>query len=78
MGVLEDIADKLAKDTMDLVAKTGDEMLVGEMTKAIGATSTTLEEAYLTAIRIRSAESRARTLLQKKTRQAQTAAKAII
>lgn len=58
MGVLEDLADKLAKETLELSAETGDNDIFEQVSKVVGATSTTLQETYLTSIRIRTAAQR--------------------
>ncbi|WP_068116436.1 hypothetical protein [Tropicimonas marinistellae] len=63
MGILEDLADGLAKDTIDEAHRFGKEELITEVAKQLGATSTTMEEAYLTSIRMRLAEKRAREFL---------------
>ncbi|HHS94392.1 MAG TPA: hypothetical protein ENK63_03510 [Rhodobacterales bacterium] len=63
MEYLEQIADGLAKEVLEIEEASGDEALVKEVMKVIGASSTTLEEAFLTAIRIRRAEARARKLI---------------
>ncbi|SPF80679.1 hypothetical protein [Pseudoprimorskyibacter insulae] len=76
MGVLEDLADGLAADTMKAMAKLGDERLYEEVAKALGASSTTLEEAFLTSMRFRLAERRGRKFLENKVREALKAQKA--
>ncbi|NKB29625.1 MAG: hypothetical protein GKR99_19530 [Rhodobacteraceae bacterium] len=63
MGITEDIADQLAKEAIAAAEKLGDDQLVANVAKVIGATSATTEEAFLTAVRIRSAETRAREYL---------------
>ncbi|SLN65637.1 hypothetical protein [Roseisalinus antarcticus] len=63
MGITEDIADDLARETIDAMDKLGDDRLFEEIAKSIGASSQTTEEAFLTAIRVRLAERRARKLL---------------
>ncbi|MCI2393236.1 hypothetical protein [Aliiroseovarius sediminis] len=60
MDLLEQVSDALAKDVLKAVDATGDEDLVEEIKKTIGASSTTLEEAFMTAVRIRRAEARGR------------------
>jgi hypothetical protein len=60
------VANELALEVLQLVKDTGDEDIVDEVKKVIGASSTTLEEAYMTAVRVRRAESRALELLAKK------------
>jgi hypothetical protein len=62
MSILEDLADGLARDALSL-ERGEDDKLVDQIAIAIGATSQTLEEAYLTAIRVRRAERRARAMI---------------
>ena len=57
--LLFEVADELARESLDLYEKTGDEDIFQEVTKIIGASSQTLEEAYKTAVRVRRAEKRA-------------------
>lgn len=65
MGMLEDLADGLAKDA--LAVETGpDDKIVDDVSKIIGASSTTLQEAYLTAVRVRRAEARGRALINER------------
>lgn len=63
MGVTEDLADDLARDVIKAVEATGDEDLVTEIARVLGATSQTAEEAFLTAVRVRRANLKARALL---------------
>jgi hypothetical protein len=63
MGITEDLADKLAIEAIAASEKLGDDQLVANVAKVIGATSATTEEAYLTAVRVRRAETRARQYL---------------
>jgi hypothetical protein len=65
MGVTEDIADELAKKAIDLEKRLGDETIVDKTSEILGATSPTTQEAYLTSIRVRRAEARARDYLDK-------------
>jgi hypothetical protein len=76
MGVLEDLADGLAADTMKAQARLGNDRLFEEVAKVLGASSTTLEEAYLTAMRVRLAERRGRKFLESRLREALAAEKA--
>ncbi|MDV7145061.1 hypothetical protein R3X27_20465 [Tropicimonas sp. TH_r6] len=71
MGVLEDLADTLAKDAIDAYEKLGDEDILNEVAKQLGATSTTMEETYLTSIRIRLSERRARLYLERRVKEAE-------
>ncbi|SMH56711.1 hypothetical protein [Maritimibacter sp. HL-12] len=68
MSLQDDVADKLAREVLALVAETGDEDIVEDIKKVIGTSSTTLEEAYMTAVRVRRAEARAMALLDQKRR----------
>ena len=65
MPLLEDVADGMAKRAADLVIKTGDDNLERRIADEIGASSPTLQEAFLTAMRIRKAEARGHALLDK-------------
>ncbi|MCP5038432.1 MAG: hypothetical protein GY945_12635 [Rhodobacteraceae bacterium] len=69
MDFLEQVADGLAKEVLEAERLMDDEDLVNEIMKTIGASSTTLEEAFLTAVRIRRAETRARRLLVEKVKE---------
>jgi len=66
MALLEDIARKLAEDTFAQAVANGDEALIEDVSKAVGATSNTLQEAFLTAIRYLRADARARELLARR------------
>ncbi|MFD0980695.1 hypothetical protein [Tropicimonas aquimaris] len=70
MSVLEDLADSLARDTIKEAFRIGRESLIQDVAKQLGATSTTMEEAYLTSIRMRLAERRAREFLTTQVKQA--------
>jgi len=63
MGITEDLADELARDVIKAIEVTGDEDLVREVQTILGATSQTAEEAFLTAMRVRRANIKARALL---------------
>ncbi|TCP63440.1 hypothetical protein EV663_101709 [Rhodovulum bhavnagarense] len=64
MGVIEDLADALARDTLAAAEELDDERLIRDVSEAIGASSPTTQEAFMTAIRIRTAEMRGRKLLE--------------
>ncbi|OAN65305.1 hypothetical protein A8B83_06135 [Rhodobacteraceae bacterium EhC02] len=64
MGVTEDLADALAKDVLDAVDALGDPTLIDDIARTLGTSSTVTEEAFMTAIRVRTAEARARRLLR--------------
>ncbi|GGH24268.1 hypothetical protein SAMN05444007_103418 [Cribrihabitans marinus] len=72
-GTIETLAAKLAEDTLDIMDKSGEERFFVEVGTVLGAASQSLEEAYLTEIRVRLAERKARAVLNAKL--AQLAAK---
>ena len=73
MGIVEDVADELALESLKIINATGDDAFVKKVADTIGGSSQTMEEAYLMAVRVRRAEQRARELLGKiKEQMAQT------
>ncbi|MFD1196084.1 hypothetical protein ACFQ3C_15555 [Seohaeicola saemankumensis] len=70
MGVTEDLADALAKDVLDAVEALGDPTLIDDIARTLGTSSTVTEEAFMTAIRVRTAETRARRLLRDRVKKA--------
>ncbi|MEM6659729.1 MAG: hypothetical protein AAF625_16710 [Pseudomonadota bacterium] len=54
------LAAKLAEDTMKVMDETGDDRFFVEVGEMLGASSQSLEEAFLTEIRVRMAERKAR------------------
>lgn len=69
MSVVVDLADALAKDAIALANKTGNDDIIYDTAKLLAATSSTMEEAYMTSIRVRLAERRARAFLAEKAAQ---------
>jgi len=65
MAMLEEVADGLAKRALEIIRITGDETVERRIADEIGASSPTLQETFLTAMRIRKAEERAINLLNK-------------
>ena len=73
MGIVEDVADELAMESLRIINATGDDAFVQRIADTIGGSSQTMEEAYLTAVRVRRAEQRAREMIvQIKEEMAQT------
>lgn len=64
MDFLEQVADDLAKDVLKVVDALDDEEIIMQINKTITASSATLGEAYMTAVRVRRAEGRARQSLK--------------
>lgn len=60
------VADELAQQALELAEETGNPDIIDDIKKVIGTSSTTLEEAYMTAVRVRRAEARARELIEMK------------
>ena len=71
--IAEELADKLACDTLEAAERLGDDKLVEQIAQAIGASSPTTEELFRTLVRVRVAEARARKLLEARLARATTA-----
>ncbi|MBO6603830.1 MULTISPECIES: hypothetical protein [Paracoccaceae] len=63
MSIVEELADKLAKDTIEAAEALDDDLLINRVAEVIGASSPSTEEAFRTAVRVRMAEARARKYL---------------
>ena len=66
MSTLSRLASELADDTLAAMKETGDDRLYMEVAGVLAASSQTLEEAFLTEMRVRLAERTARQFLQSK------------
>ncbi|MEM8977976.1 MAG: hypothetical protein AAGD04_00690 [Pseudomonadota bacterium] len=66
MSIMEEVADQLAQDVIAAAEEIGNDNLIEDVSKSLAATSTTTQEAFLTAVRYRQAEKRARRLLKTK------------
>lgn len=64
------LADDLARATIDLAEEMGDINLVGEVSKLLGSSSQTSEEFFMTAVRIRLAMRRGHTFLEARRKKA--------
>jgi hypothetical protein len=76
MGVTEDLADQLAQDALKAEEITGDDRIVDDLANMMGATSQTAEEAFLTAVRVRRANTKARKMLADRVKSFKDAQKA--
>ena len=76
MSITETLADDLARDTILAMERLGDDQLYAEVAKVLGVSSTTLQEAFLTSIRVRLAERRGRVFLETTLQAAETGAAA--
>lgn len=73
-GTIETLAQKLAVDTLKVQDASGEERFYVEVGQVLGAASQSLEEAFLTEIRVRLAERKARDFLNKKVAELQAQA----
>ena len=64
--VVTELANQLAEDCLAVQAEIGDDRLFMQVGEVLGASSQTLEEAFLTAIRTRMANNKARAFLAQK------------
>jgi len=65
MSIVETLAAKLAEDTIKAMDELGNDRLYIEVGDLLAASSQTLEEAYLTEVRVRVSERLARKFLVK-------------
>lgn len=63
MSSLNTLAEKLAEDTLKVQDALGEDRMFMEVAQVLGAASQSLEEAFLTEIRVRLAERKARDFL---------------
>ena len=64
MAYYDDIANRLARDVLEAVKVTDDHELIKDIADTLEATSSTLHEAFATAVRVYAAEERAREQLE--------------
>ena len=63
MSIVEEMGDALAREVIDALDEIGDERFFDKVGKVLGDASPTLQEAFMTAIRVRLADVRARKFL---------------
>lgn len=63
---ITELADKLAMDALQAEEDFQDDRLIEQLSTAIGAASMTLQEAFMTSVRIRRAEKRGRIWLDQR------------
>ncbi|MGB3178651.1 MAG: hypothetical protein WBH14_10435 [Albidovulum sp.] len=66
MPTTEELGIALAADVLKAVEDTGDDSLVGQINTIIEASSSALQEAYMSAIRAQRSEAKARSFLEAK------------
>ena len=64
MKAVEELTDKLARDTLEIAQRLGDDLLVEQIAEVLGASSSTAQEYFMTYIRVYRAEARARQVLK--------------
>ena len=64
MSVLEDMGDQLARDVIAAMEELGDERFFDKVSKVLLDASPTMQEAFLTAYRVRVAEKRGRAFME--------------
>lgn len=64
MALLDDLADALARDVLDALDEIGDDRFYEKVAKSVGELSPTLQETFMTSIRLRLAERRGRRTLE--------------
>lgn len=67
--VVVELANKLAEECLSVQRETGEDRLFMEVGDVLGTSSQTLEEAFLTAVRTRMANEKARIFLVEKIKQ---------
>jgi hypothetical protein len=64
MSVLEDMGDALARDVIAAMEELGDDRFYDKVSKVLLDASPTMQEAFLTAFRVRVAEKRGRAFIE--------------
>ena len=70
---ITELADRLANDALQAEEDYDDERLIEQLSTTIGAASQTLQEAFMTSVRIRRAEKRGRIWLDRRIAKAKQA-----
>lgn len=76
MPTVDRLAEKLAEDTLKLQDALKQDRLYMEVAQVLGAASQSLEEAFLTEMRVRLAERKAREFLNQKLQDAKASIEA--
>ena len=63
MSYVDEVANELAAKALADEERSGDDKIVANISEILGASSQTLQESFLTFVRVRRAERRARELL---------------
>lgn len=73
MGAVEDLSDALARDVIAAMDALDDDTLVDQVSKILLSTSSTTQEAFMTFVKVRLAERRARRFIEDKIARAKAA-----
>lgn len=65
MGVIEDLGDALARDVLEALDELGDDRFYEKVGKVLLDASPTMQDAFMTAVRVRLAERRGRAFLER-------------
>ncbi len=76
MGVVEDLGDRLAQSTLEAMDEIDDDRFYEKVSRVVGASSPTLQEAFMTSIRIRLAARRGEDFVARALEAARSGAKA--
>jgi hypothetical protein len=60
MSFVDDLADALARDVLAVIDEMDDDRFYEKVSRVLGASSPTLQEAFMTSVRIRLSERRGR------------------
>jgi len=64
MGIVEDLADALAKDAIEAAERLDDDRLIRDLSDLLDSSSATTKDAFMTSVRVRLAEARGRKFLE--------------
>ena len=76
MAMLDDLADALARDVLAAMEELGDDRFFNDVSKVLSSSSPTLQEAFMTAVRVRLGEIRARKFVEQTLAAKRTGSKA--
>lgn len=63
MDLTTQLSDELAREALEIVEKTGDDRIISELSQIMGASSQSLQEGFMTMVRVRRAETLSRKIL---------------
>ncbi len=66
MSSQQELADELARDTLEIIEITGDQDLIRQVSELLATSSTVAQGAFLSSVRLRLAVNRARAFLKEK------------